>query len=197
MAVFWPGELSTHMRDDPRWQNRASAARSRGCVAAVWIGPDGMDASALGRLDDSLLTLLNRELFRGDLEERWHGPWSSVPAGVTASSAPYYEADPRSPGRAVIERFLARDRSARPVSADGPHVRLVYLDIPPGSPDSIVAEAAIDPGLAPRPRVFRVDRVFAFACPVLVDTAVGPYLRALGASSLVGLFDCTYHGRRP
>jgi len=202
VAVFWPGELSAHMREQPRWEGRLSSPMPRGCVVALWIGAPGGDTTATGPLDDSLLTSLNRELFRGDLEERWRGR-ESLPGPPERAAAPRgarYEVDPACPGRPVLERFLARAQGPPPSPDERPVVRLVYLHSPPGSRDSIAVAAVAHQraGGSPSPlRVLRVDPVFAFACPVLFDPRLGPYLRALGVARLVELFECAPSGGRP
>lgn len=187
VAVFWPGELSAHMRGQPRWQDRLRSPRPRGYVAALWSPAPGADSTAAGGHDDSLLTSLNRELFRGDLGERWHGtePAYGPPSGASTPRRVRYEVDPTVPGRPVLERFLDRAQGSRPVTDGRPVVRLVYVDSP------IAAAAVLDY------RVLRVDPVFAFDCPVLFEPRLGSYLRDLGVSRLVALFDCVPQGRRP
>jgi hypothetical protein len=200
VAVFWPGELSSHMREPPRGLERTSALMPRGCVAALEMASPIGDAAATSLIDDSLLTALNRELFRGDLDERWHEPGSALPGpvGPGASRGPRYEVDPACPGRAALERFLAR-QGPPPAHAERPLVRLVFLDCAPGAPDSIAAAAARYRRLDATSRLPapRVQPVFAFACSVLVDARLGSYLRALGAGAILGLFDCGARGVGP
>jgi hypothetical protein len=201
-AVFWPGELSTHMREQPRWKDFLSSARRRGCVAALWMGPPSDSANAEGLPGGSLLTSLNQELFRGDLDELWHGRESAsdTPPRITAPHGVRFEVDPACPGWPVLERFLARAQGPPPAPDDRAVVRLVYLDSPLGPPDSI-ATAAAQYGRSgpspPQPRTQRAELVFAFDCPVLFDSRLRPYVRALGAKALVELFDCVPTGRRP
>jgi hypothetical protein len=113
VAVFWPGELSRHMRDQSRWQGHLFGTRTRGVVAAFASTGDSSaflpDTSALGRM--------NRELFRGDLQ-----PWN----GAATPPVPVrYEVDLACPGWREMQRFL--DRFA---PATARRIRLTYVDQP-------------------------------------------------------------------
>ena len=166
VAVFWPGELSSHMRPPPAGLVRVSAPMRRGRVVAGDASLPSHRSSPAVLIDDSLLTALNRELFRGDLEEDWH---AAIPAGTPAPGA-RYEVDPDCPGRAVLERFLARAQGSPSARDPRPRVRLTYLD---ASPDMSV-------DLAGGPA-----DVFGFTCQVLVDARLARCVRDLGAD-LVG-----------
>ena len=89
-AVFWPGELSTHLREHPLGRQASRA----GAGGIVW-------ASGVAAGDTVTLAALDRDLFRGDLLAR---PWAAPPS----SQAARFEIDPAWPGRPALERFLAR-----------------------------------------------------------------------------------------
>lgn len=106
-AVFWPGELSSHMREHARGQGMI-LARTRGIVVAAGL--------AAG--DSTALAAFNRDLFRGDLLGL---PWSA-PA---AAEAARLEVDAAWSGRPAIERAMARVRGTgtRPL-------RLSFIEAP-------------------------------------------------------------------
>ena len=108
-AVFWPGEMSTHLREHALGRQALRAAAE----GVVW-------ASGLAAGDSAALASLGRDLFRGDLLAR---PWTAPPS----SQAARFEVDPAWPGRPALERFLARTGSgARPVRLSfGPAESLV------------------------------------------------------------------------
>lgn len=122
VAVFWPGELSRHMREQSRWQSHLYGMRSRGMVAAV---DDSIPVGA-----DSALVRLNRELFRGDLVS-----WNPV-GGYLGRVR--YEVDVAMPGWREMQRFL--DRFAPPTAR---RVRLAYVDRYVASLDSTEASTRI------------------------------------------------------
>jgi hypothetical protein len=220
VGVFWPGELSTHMRDQPRWQHDLSAPMARGMVAAV--RSDG--ATTTVRPDEPRLADVDRELFRGDLDELRFEP----PSRVATTSVMRFEVDPALPGRSALERYLSQTPGGA-APADGPSARLVYIDTPLAPPDS-VARAVADlvrsgpvPG-APGTRAdsvaaaiagssarvsldapsldhllregLHVDPLFAIDCPVVFDARLRPYVSALGAKAFVELIDCIVVGGR-
>jgi hypothetical protein len=145
VAVFWPGKLSAHMREDPRWQGPAYGQRGRGLVAAFQRGTASRRDSA-GAVD-SLVSSLNQQLFRGDL-----AAWPPAAAG-TAPISPHsragrerdagrYSVDPSLPGRRVLERFLNRGQTPPEPGSDASVIRILYLDAPIGSSDSLALAAA-------------------------------------------------------
>lgn len=97
VAVFWPGEASTHIREvaDQRFGGREGLYL---IAAPSHRGPPrpGMPSD---RLRDALDNL-NLSLFHGDLPRRggWQEGGKLEPAG--------YEIDPGIPGRDVLQRFL-------------------------------------------------------------------------------------------
>jgi hypothetical protein len=190
VAVFRPGELSTHMRDQPRWQHDLSAPMRSGVVVAV-LAAIGADSTAGIRPGDPLLTTLNREMFGGDLNERRFG------TGSPARSEARYTVDAACPGREVLERFLSQ-RQVPPPSAGAPHVRILFVDQPASSPRSVALAAAMSmegrttEGTDPADAAdIHIHALFAIDCPVVFDARLRPYVSALGAKAFVELFDCT------
>jgi hypothetical protein len=143
VAVFWPGELSRHMREYPGAWNVTWATRARGVVAILpldwpyrvpWVldpksnlkptqDPPDSPADTVG------LSHLNDDLFRGDLGPP---PWEQLSSGqepATAATKPprRFVVDPACPGREVLERYLKR-RSHDPDSTRV--ARFFYLDAP-------------------------------------------------------------------
>jgi hypothetical protein len=121
LAVFWPGEASSRLRADPRWQGFIFG--SRGVLAAS--APAGAGLSP----ELAPLAALNDDVFRGDL-----APLRSA-AAASAAGGPRFVVDPSCPGRATLERFLERNSAAADPRA--PAVRLFYLDSLAHGPDSL------------------------------------------------------------
>lgn len=187
VAVFWPGERSTRMRDDPRWRDAPRGIVARGIVAA--IAPDGAAAAADVVRHDPMLTALNAQMFAGDLlswSELAPGPASSGDGGFSQQGAPSarYAVDAALPGRAVLERFLNR---AAPGRANGRTIRLVTLDVPLADRDSLAGDWR-DRGIAP---------LYALRCPVLSAAEHRAVVEALGADAIVNLAGCGARPRRP
>lgn len=185
-AVFWPGELSSHLRDQPRWRDFLTGTLDHGIVAASWSAADGVrdSSDSLPFAADSLLSSLNREIFGGDL-----APWREVmarggrslsPAGMGSPDLARFEVDPGMPGHQLVERFLNRSRKPQSARENLSVLRVLYLDLP--------LAASLPPRTAP---------LFAIRCPVLAAPQLGPYLAALGPDSLAGMLQCMPAGRRP
>jgi hypothetical protein len=94
VAVFWPGELSAHMRADPRWRNGLVGTRQH-----EWVMTAGADS--LPAVD---LVRLNRDLFAGDL--RATPQLDSALAAGTGVAPVNWRATV--PGQKTVERFLER-----------------------------------------------------------------------------------------
>jgi hypothetical protein len=132
LAVFWPGEGSSRLRADPRWQGHAQAPRTLGIVAGIGLGSGSRrEGAAAPHPDDPALAALNLELFRGDLEA-WQ---DSVPLATAAPAPPAppmravgsrFEVDPSSPGKLVLERFLGRAAPAEE-QRDPSIIRLFFI----------------------------------------------------------------------
>jgi hypothetical protein len=193
VAVFWPGELSTHAREDPRWQDSGSGIWGWTFVGATWDGPDASAIPDVARADSLDLAAFNQDMFRGDLM-----PWPGMTTRTFASSAilqpnmrskwwprpARFVVDPSFPGQRVLERFLDRDRAS--TSSDGARtVRLVHLDAPIGAPDTLGREG------------MQVSFLFALRCPIVCAAELRPFIAALGEDALVNLISCAPAGRRP
>jgi hypothetical protein len=192
VAVFWPGELSAHGRENPRWQDSGFGVWGWSFVGATWVGPDASGIPDAARADSLDLASFNQEMFRGDLM-----PWPGVTARAFASSAILYPhmrskwwprparfvVDPSFPGQRVLERFLNRDRASR-AAEDARTIRLVYLDAPIAAPDSSARDGV------------QVSYLFALRCPLVCAAKLRPYLEALGVDALVNLISCQ-PARRP
>lgn len=180
IAVFWPGEASSRLRADPRWQGIAYG--SRGVLAAI-APAGGTLAAGTPALSPDLapLAALNEELFRGDL-----APWRNAgasPAPSARQPAPAglrFVVDPSCPGRQTIERFLDRARPAAEAWRDSATVRLSYLDSPAHAPDSL--------GVTP---------LFGVRCAVAFAPGLRAYVAALGADAIVDMLDCGTRGSAP
>ncbi len=179
IAVFWPGELSTRLREHRRWAKILSLP-THGFIGAAWAAGDSVPSKVTIGAIDSTLAALNRTVFRGDLI-----PW--VPVSSRADSAvgrrPKYRVDPSWPGHDLMERFLNRDAErARAVS----EVRLFYVDAPASRADSVIRSLPPEAGL-----------VFAIGCPVICDTRLRAYATALGTVNLARLIECRAREARP
>ncbi|HEY6865966.1 MAG TPA: hypothetical protein VI792_01845, partial [Candidatus Eisenbacteria bacterium] len=141
-AVFWPGELSPHVRDDPRWQGRLTGTRRRGVVACLRLGPGAADSVAL----HPAFMSLDQEIFRGDLAA-WNraAPWAGPDAPASAARGAEgvrFSVDPACPGQWVIARFLERRAPPPPGRDERPELHLFYVDAPVESPDSVTLAIA-------------------------------------------------------
>jgi len=191
VAVFWPGELSTHARENPRWQGSGFGVWAWSFVGATWVGPDASGIPDTARGDSLDVASLNQEMFRGDLM-----PWPGVTARSFASGAimdPHmrskwwprparFVVDPSFPGQWVIEPHLNRDRASS-AGADARTVRLVYLERPGYAPDSLGRDE-------------QVSFLFALRCPILCAAELRPYIATLDEDALVNLISCQ-PARRP
>ena len=142
-ALFWPGELSTHMREQPRWQSSPVATRTRGALvvmAVVPAAPEQAVPRSPARADSAGLDFLNRFLFRGDLT-----PLDVTPPRIGGTTRPAI-ALPRASGAAAalpvaeverdsacarpnaIERFFAHPATGRNTRPARPGLKLFYLD---------------------------------------------------------------------
>ena len=113
-AVFWPGELSTHMRERPEFPGPF-------LVPTSWR----LAATGLAAGDSMALGALNRDLFRGDLLPlTWSAPASSQPAR--------FEVDAQSQDRIRLPRpGGATPGGARPVRLS---VVAVHTSVPQDDP---------------------------------------------------------------
>ena len=207
-GVFWPGELSVHMREEPRWHRPLLGRKSRGVLVAIETGesgepgPDAPRDSSAATSDSLAFAALNREMFRSDLAP-WTGAPDSLP-DLRRRGAAHYVVDPSCPGQRVLERFL--NRGAKPPAAGRVTraVHVAYLDAVIGSADSLALGIAAylrhgaftsDPGA--HAGSTRARTIFAMGCPLVCDPELRPRLSALGADALVNLLACPPAERAP
>ncbi|MFI5372261.1 MAG: hypothetical protein ACHQ52_11950 [Candidatus Eisenbacteria bacterium] len=189
VAVFWPGECSERVREDPRWRDAPLGLRARGVIAATGSGA-GVSETTLR--DDPMLAALDPQMFGGDLlpwaaldsatAARGEAGAESTHAGAATGAAAGYAVDTSMPGRRVLERFLNRGAETR-----APDIRLVYLDAPLAARDSLRAEWRAR-GIVP---------FYAIRTPVLCGAKHRTLVRALGAGTFADLCDCAARGGRP
>ena len=200
-AVFWPGELSAHMREDPRWQPALLGVRARGVLAAIELAPPSPRDSGATTSDSLAFASLNRELFRGDLVPLTRTNSSD---GLRRPASTRFVVDPSCPGQRLLERFL--NRGANPPSARGPArtLHLVYLDAPMAAPDSLGARVTaymrrgdFTAGQQTRADSASVRCLFAMGCPLVCSPDLRPRLSSLGADALVNLLACPPPERSP
>ncbi len=190
LAVFWPGEASSRLRTDPRWRGFAHGSRSRGVLAAIAPEP-GPAGGTAGWLSPDLpsLVALNDALFRGDLEPWRNAAGSAQPTHSPPESAPSAQSirfvvDPSCPGRLPLERFLDRANPAAGPRENRVAVRLIYLDSPAGSPDSLARADSL-----------HVTFLFTIRCPLVCEPGLGTYVNALGPDALADLLECRPGGQ--
>lgn len=194
IAIFWPGELSPSMRDNPRWHGFSTGVWKWGLVALSWgIGDAPESGDELDAFDS-----LNRDLFRGDLVPLW----GSVRGRAAADSLPAVRVDeyPPFPERAKIQRYL--DRRGKGWSPRGPApparaARLFYLGPANAAWDSLghdVVEAlrsgVFSPSFRQNLSDHRIVPLFAIHCPVVCAPGLRAHVRAMGPDSLVDPFLC-------
>ncbi len=174
-AVFWPGELSTHMREDPKWRDFSYGTRARGFV--VTTAPH--DGPRVSSADSTALLSMNDEAFRGDLA-LWDGPTGSPvaePKRADIKTSRRFEVNHSSPGWQALERLLNGGKPSLPVDGEPPALRVSYTGTSVVSPD----EGGV---------------IFAIRCPVLCAPDLRSYMRALGPDALANMVDCAIAGGR-
>jgi hypothetical protein len=183
VAVFWPGELSRQMREDPRWLGAPRGLLERGAI--VTVAPAGARDSTAGL--DSMLVALDAQMFGGDLL-----PWTALDgiAGRETRVTPRVSKDPRyavdagMPGQRALGRFLNRGTSASTPA----RVRLSFLDVPLAARDSLAADW----------RARGVTPIYALRCPVLSRPEHRELVQWMGVDAFANLpASCGTLGHRP
>lgn len=178
VAVFWPGELSPHIREQSRWRGFLSGTRTEGMVAAIQLDPSSPGGGSLSEGIPDKLVALNDGIFRGDLAPYEEPPGGARPAtGVSRSEATRFEVDHACPGWEVMERYLNRDTSTGAPGSGTERIRVTYLDAPG------VAWSSLRDSL-------HVVPLFAVRCPVVSAPELRPYIRSIGADALVNMLVC-------
>jgi hypothetical protein len=171
-AVFWPGELSTQMRENPRWRDFSYGSRSKVVLSAL-LSRDASD-SRLAAADTSALLWMNEAAFRGDLTPWDRSAGSAVSLQAPAANPPApphrFEVDRSLPGWQTLERAL-RGSGATSSRAESAPVRMTLLGPSATPPDPIWFS-------------------FAVRCPVVSRPDLRAYLRTLGPDAVASIVDC-------
>jgi hypothetical protein len=190
VALFSPGELSSLLRSDPRWAGSPSGHLARGIFALTW-NPAASDSNLV--LDNALaiLTALNRDLFRDDLQLL--PPVQARLSMSTVERPIKIDVDTSCPGRAELQRYV--DHLPRGKFEASIHARLVYLDIPVAPYNSLDQRlaAAAHSGMGSASTAAtgtRIVPVFAVRCLAVCAPELRRYIRALSPDSLVNMIDC-------
>jgi hypothetical protein len=185
-AVFWPGELSSRMRDDPRWRGYPSGTRARGVVAMILAGAGDPSAP----LDTTAVSALNEQLFRGDLAPWLRGRESATQWNTERRAyRPILDVDEALPGHGWLQTRLDQGPygagyqpylSGVIAGVSVARARLTYLDVPPDSVD-----------------LARATPLFTIRCPVVVGAAHRRRVLAMGPDALADLLQCPSRGTAP
>ena len=172
VAIFWPGELSTQMRESPRWRDFSYGTRSRAVLTAL-LARDAADFP-LAPADTSALLKMNEAVFRGDLTPWDRASGSAVALQPAANALPplhRFEVDRSVPGWQTLERALRGGTNAPSSNSGSAPVRVTLLG---------ASATPSDPALF----------FFAIRCPVVSAPDLRAYLRGLGWDALVSMVDC-------
>jgi hypothetical protein len=135
VAMFWPGELSSRLREDGRWWDGSVGIRERVLAVAISLRPDAAGAPIFPASAD--LLALDRDLFRGDL-----APWTpalaetssrTLPGGAKDARRPQLMVSPSWPGHARIESWW-NGSTAAPAGPPPPQIRFEVVSA--SNPDS-------------------------------------------------------------
>ncbi|MBI1796413.1 MAG: hypothetical protein HYR74_05110 [Candidatus Eisenbacteria bacterium] len=163
IAVFWPGELSSHMRNDPRWRDALSGSRS-GVIAAI-AAPASAEPPLL---PDSLrIAALNRQVFHSDLAMIRRPPPGDS-AGVVPAAVRWVF-DPSMPGHAALDRAIGTSEAS-----GGSVVRLGFVD---------AAAGGLDPSAGVVP-------LLAMRCPVVCAPHVRDWAATVGGDWFATFTEC-------
>lgn len=175
VAVFWPGELSSRLRGDPKWRTDLHGARARGFLAVRW--EQAMPGDSIATLPDiAPLASLNRTVFRGDLSPM---PGAEAGAAVFAQPARFI-VDESIPGHRELQRFLDANSPAR---AGLRTARLLFVDDAPATLENRAAESAATPA-------FTID------CRIACHPAFRDAVAALGPGMFANLVTCGMESKR-
>ncbi len=174
VAVFWPGEASTHIRDVMSWTGPPYGWRNGLRVAATAQRPLG---SGLFADENRALDRLNKEIFDGDLV-------MLARDSQRISDAPEprgrFEVAEGIPGKEVMERTLRDAMGDRPTSRwDG----TIRLELRP------VVETELTP--------YRQGCWIGLGCPAISSPGLRKYVARLDPNALANLLLCTPSQARP
>ena len=190
LAVFWPGEP---FQDRPPrrgdWHNLVFGTRQRGVVARIQFAGGGNLASpppGPNTVSDSVLAVLNREVFSGDLLPL-SGEW---PQGAQYRAFPL-----GGPMDAALARGTANAKNVERETGI-----LSYLDARIDQPESLRVEARARLLLLP-PEIRRsaergdpivVTPLFRLRYPILTKPPTNRLIRALGPDTFAEMLDCRW-----
>lgn len=163
-AVFWPGELSRHMREDARWGRFLYGLRSSGSLWGTPHGEEGMR---------NTIDALNRAVFHGDLA-MWLMTTAAPQPGREATIR--IEADRAMPGFADIERALNRGEKSY---SDSSLTRIFYQEY--ALPPKGQALTQTHPGAMP---------LSFIRCPIVSAAPFRATIRALDPNVFADLLGC-------
>jgi hypothetical protein len=179
VAVFWPGELSAHIREDARWKDFLYGVRSKGYLFA-----SSVEAGAFHALDavttQGALDALNRSVFRNDV-----APWpestvrdsvNDVTPRVSQNIGIHFEVDRAIPESMTLERLLDQDA---PSGVPGPRlpIRIFYSGVEVTARGPVIPEIGVTP-LSP------------IRCPVVSNAKLRKTITALGPDAFADLLGC-------
>ena len=182
VAVFWPGELSAHIREDARWKDFLYGVRSKGYLFASSVetgAPHALDAGTTR----GVLDALNRSIFRNDVapwpEGTVRDPANDGTPLVSESIGIRLEVDRAIPEAMALERLLDQDAPSGPPGPRRP-IRIFYSGVEVAGRGPVFSE---------------IDRtpLSAIRCPVVSNAKLRKTLAALGPNVFADLLGC---GRR-
>ena len=159
VAVFWPGELSTHARALPTMIEGVGTMR-RGVIGAIWLGPERApdDSVAITVPDLHALGQLQTDLLGYDLApygvRGFEHPDSSWRPSAEHSTA-RFEVDHALPGWRALEVYLDRHSGPRAARERPGRIWVFYVDAPWYDPPAVANAIARRFGSGPVPPACR------------------------------------------
>lgn len=174
VAVFWPGEASSHIREAMGWMQGSVGARE-GMYLTATVSRGSFQNEILLDQEKAALQQMNETLFHGDL----------FPLGgmVLTSEHPApgrFEVDTSIPGREMIQRFLNAAVQGAPRRDPTAAIRLKLQVVPD---DELRSDRS---GARYLPR-----------SPILSSSQFRDYVARLDGNALATLFLCAPAGTRP
>lgn len=173
VAVFWPGELSAHIRKDARWKDFLYGVRSKGYLFGTSV-----ETGALQPLDEGttrgVLDALNRSMFRNDV-----APWpeGTVPDPANDVTPPVsIEVDRAIPESMALERLLDQDAASGPPGPRRP-IRIFYSGV------EVTERGPVFPEIGSTP-------LSPIRCPVVSNAKLRKTITALGPNAFADLLGC-------
>ena len=179
VAVFWPGELSAHIRKDARWKDFLYGVRSKGYLFASSVETEAFHALDAATTQGAL-DALNRSVFRNDV-----APWSGSTVRDSVNDATprmsqnigiHFEVDRAIPESMTLERLLDQDA---PSGVPGPRlpIRIFYSSV------EVTAHGPVSPEIGLTP-------LSPIRCPVVSNAKLRKTITALGPNAFADLLGC-------